>query len=86
MPSMLLRIMSASAFIMAATSPESSSLSVNISSVTEMVSFSLTIGSTPLASIVSMQLRWLRYCRRVERLSLVVSTCPQTMPYSLKRS
>ena len=36
--------------------------------------------------IVSMQLRWLRYCRRVERLSLVVSTCPQTMPYSLKRS
>ncbi len=54
---------------MAATSPESSSLSVNISSVTEMVSFSLTIGSTPLASIVSMQLRWLRYCRRVERLS-----------------
>ena len=83
---MLLRIMSASAFIMAATSPESSSLSVNISSVTEMVSFSLTIGSTPLASIVSMQLRWLRYWRRVERLSLVVSTCPQTMPYSLKRS
>ena len=71
---------------MAATSPESSSLSVNISSVTEMVSFSLTIGITPLASMISMQLRWLRYCRRVERLSLVVSTCPQTMPYSLKRS
>ena len=52
----------------------------------DIQSFSLTIGSTPLASIVSMQLRWLRYCRRVERLSLVVSTCPQTMPYSLKRS
>ena len=86
MPSMLLRIISASACIMAATSPESSSLSVNISSVTEMVSFSLTIGITPLASMTSMQLRWLRYCRRVERLSLVVSTCPQAMPYSLKRS
>ena len=83
---MLLRMMSASAFIMAATSPESSSLSVNINSVTATVSFSLTIGTTPAASIASMQLRWLRYCRRVERLSLVVSTCPQAMPYSLKRS
>ena len=86
MPSILLKMMSASAPIIAATRPESSSLSVNISSVTEIVSFSLTIGTTPAESIASMQLRWLRYCRRVERLSLVVSTCPQAMPYSLKRS
>ena len=34
---------------------ESSSLSVNISSVTEMVSFSLTMGTTPSCSITSIQ-------------------------------
>lgn len=86
MPSMLLKISSASTPIIAATSPDSSSLSVNINSVTEIVSFSFTIGITRAESIASMQLRWLRYWRRVERLSFVVSTCPQAMPYSWKRS
>ena len=43
------------ATIIAATIPESSSLSVNISSVTEIVSFSLRIGITPFSSITVMQ-------------------------------
>ena len=48
------------ASIMEAISPESSSLSVNISSLTEMVSFSLTMGITPFSSITVMQFFWLR--------------------------
>ena len=44
--------------IICAMSPESSSLSVNISSVIESVSFSFTMGMTPSASITSMQCCW----------------------------
>ena len=60
MPSMLLRIMSASASIIVAINPDNSSLSVNINSVMETASFSLIIGITPAASIVAMQFFWLR--------------------------
>lgn len=59
-PSMLLRIIKASAPIMVAIMPESSSLSVNINSVTDTVSFSLTMGMTPFSSMTSMQCFWLR--------------------------
>ena len=45
---------------MVAIRPDSSSLSVNISSLTEMVSFSFTMGITPFSSITAMQLRWFR--------------------------
>ena len=58
MPSMLLRMMSVSTRIISAMRPESSSLSVNMSSVMERVSFSLTIGMTPSLSITSMQFFW----------------------------
>ena len=71
---------------MAAMSPDSSSLSVNISSVTLIVSFSLTIGITPLAIITVMHERWLRYSRLVAKLSFIVSTWPTGMRYSRKRS
>ena len=54
-PSILLRIIKASIPIMVAISPESSSLSVNISSLTEIVSFSLTMGMTPFSSITVIQ-------------------------------
>ena len=74
MPSTLDRIIRVSASIIEATRPESSSLSVNISSVTLTVSFSLMIGTTSWASITSMQARWFRYSRRVEKLSFIVST------------
>ncbi len=74
-----------SADIIVETIPDSSSLSVNINSVMEMVSFSLTMGMTPAASITSMQFFWLRHCSAVERLSLVVSTWPHTMPWSRNR-
>ena len=57
---MLLRIISASTSIIAAIRPDSSSLSVNISSVSEIVSFSLTIGITPFSSITDMQCCWFR--------------------------
>ena len=67
-------------------SPDSSSLSVNISSVTLTVSFSFTIGMTPLSSITLMHERWLRYSRREAKFSFIVSTCPTCMPYSRKRS
>ena len=77
---------SVSASIMVAMSPDSSSLSVNISSVTLTVSFSLTMGITPLSSITPMQARWLRYSARVEKLSFMVSTCPTWTPCSRKRS
>ena len=50
----------ASAPIMVAIMPESSSLSVNINSVTDTVSFSLTMGMTPFSSMTSMQCFWLR--------------------------
>ena len=60
MPSILLSMINACISIMEAIIPESSSLSVNISSVTEMVSFSFTIGMTPFSSITIMQLRWFR--------------------------
>ena len=76
MPSTLERIIRVSASIMEATRPDSSSLSVNISSVTLTVSFSLMMGTTSWASITSMQARWFRYSRRVEKLSFIVSTCP----------
>ncbi len=46
--------------IMVATKPDSSSLSVNISSVTLTASFSFTIGMTPFSSITAMQFRWFR--------------------------
>ena len=46
--------------IMEAMRPDSSSLSVNISSETDTASFSFTMGITPLSSITLMQLRWLR--------------------------
>ena len=71
-----------SASIIDATRPESSSLSVNISSVTLTVSFSLMIGTTSWASITSMQARWFRYSRRVEKLSFIVSTWPMVVPQS----
>ena len=86
MPSTLLRIISSPASIIEAISPESSSLSVNISSVTLTVSFSLTTGITPFSIITSMHALWLRYSRRVAKLSFMVSTCPIRMPCSLKRS
>ena len=54
MPSTLVRMTNVLQSIMAAMSPDNSSLSVNISSVTLTVSFSLTIGMTPLASITLM--------------------------------
>ena len=73
-------MMSASASIIAAMRPDSSSLSVNMSSVTLTVSFSLTIGTTPFSSITAMQARWLRYSRRVAKLSFIVSTWPTGMP------
>ena len=60
MPSTLVSRTSASAPIIVESSPESSSLSVNINSVTATVSFSLTIGTTPFSSITRMLLRWLR--------------------------
>lgn len=53
---------------------------------TLVVSFSLTIGTTPFSSITFMQALWLRYSPRVEKLSFIVSTCPMWMPYSRKRS
>ena len=59
-PSILLSIISLSAFIIAAISPDSSSLSVNISSVIDTVSFSFTIGTTPWRSMASIQFFWLR--------------------------
>ena len=62
--------------IMAEMSPDSSSLSVNISSVTLTVSFSLTMGMTPFSIITRMHERWLRYARREEKFSFMVSTCP----------
>jgi len=86
MPSTLLSMISMSAFIIDATSPDSSSLSVNISSVTLTVSFSLTMGITPFSIITRMHERWLRYARREEKFSFMVSTCPTCMPYSRKRS
>ena len=60
MPSILLRIIKASIPIMVAISPESSSLSVNINSVTDIVSFSFTMGITLFSSITSIQCFWLR--------------------------
>ena len=59
-PSIFERIISTSISIIVAINPDSSSLSVNISSVTDTVSFSLTIGMTPASSITRMQLRWFR--------------------------
>ena len=86
MPSMLLRMMRQCAFSIDAMRPLSSSLSVNISSVTLTVSFSFTMGITPLASITSMHARWLRYSCREEKFSFMVSTCPTCRLYSRKRS
>ena len=34
------------------------------------------MGMTSFESITSMQARWFRYSRRVEKLSFIVSTCP----------
>ena len=78
--------MSVSACIIWAMRPLSSSLSVNISSVTQTVSFSLTMGSTPFSSITLMQARWLSYCSPGWKFSFIVSTCPTWMWYSRKRS
>ncbi|OPZ98010.1 MAG: hypothetical protein BWY72_01003 [Bacteroidetes bacterium ADurb.Bin416] len=57
---MLLRMIKASVSIMVAMRPESSSLSVNINSVTDMVSFSLTTGMTPFSNMTVMQFFWFR--------------------------
>ena len=46
--------------IIVAIKPDSSSLSVNISSVTLTVSFSFTIGITPFSNITIIQFRWFR--------------------------
>jgi len=69
-------MMSVSQSIIDAMSPDSSSLSVNISSVTLTVSFSFTMGMTPFSSITVMHERWLRYSPRVAKLSFMVNTCP----------
>ena len=53
-------MISACVSIIEAMRPDSSSLSVNISSVTEMVSFSFTIGITPFSSMTVMQFFWFR--------------------------
>ena len=71
---MLDRRISESAFIIWAMRPESSSLSVNISSVTDTVSFSLTIGNTSFSSITVIQACWLRYCSPGRKFSFIVST------------
>ena len=54
MPSMLLRIIRTCASIMEAISPESSSLSVNISSLTEMVSFSTENWNRPSNEVAAL--------------------------------
>ena len=86
MPSMLLSMIRRSTPIIVAISPESSSLSVNISSVTLTVSFSLTMGTTPLSSMTLIHARWLRYSRREAKFSFMVRTCPIRTPYSRNRS
>ena len=46
---------SKSTLIISAISPDNSSLSVNINSVIDSVSFSFTIGTTPSLNITSIQ-------------------------------
>ena len=60
--------------IIVAMSPESSSLSVNISSVSDVVSFSFTIGMTPCCNMADMQFFWLRYCCLFLKFSFIVKT------------
>ena len=66
--------MRVSASIIWAIRPLSSSLSVNISSVTLTVSFSLTMGSTSFSNITFMQARWFSYCSPGWKFSFIVST------------
>ena len=86
MPSIFESRMSVSACIICAIRPESSSLSVNISSVTETVSFSLTMGRTLFSSITVIHACWLRYCSPGSKFSFMVSTCPTWIPNSRNRS
>ena len=58
--STFLNMIKACTSIIVAIKPDSSSLSVNISSVTLTVSFSFTIGMTPFSNITIIQFRWFR--------------------------
>ena len=83
-PSMSVRITSASAFTMRATTADRVSLSPNSISSVATVSFSLMIGSAPRSSRRSKALRMLDSRRGSSTQSRVSSTWAVVWPYSPK--
>ena len=85
-PSTSVRRKSHCASTSAATCADRVSLSPNLSSSTATVSFSLTIGTTPMSKSAAKVFLARTYCLRLERFSSVNNTCAHLIPIVLKMS